>query len=277
MHAAANRLGVSRTTVLRRISGLEADIGTRLFHRSTEGYELTERGTGVLAYAEKVEAALFELEHAAYGGKQTVVGKVRIGATEGFGSTFIAPYLVELHRRHPDLDVELLALPGFVDMFKRQADLSITLEPPTYGRLVVKKLTDYILRVYASADYLESHPPITAIKDLQDHCLIDYIDDLRISDQLYFLTDTLPGAHAKLTSTSIVAQCKLVSSGAGLAILPSFMARREPDLVVVLPKLVKIKRTFWIVTPSDLSQLPHIRAVKDFLAELVRIKRDLLM
>jgi DNA-binding transcriptional LysR family regulator len=274
---AAKRLGVNRTTVARHVAGLETEVGGRLFHRDAKGYELTEIGTRFLACAERIEEDLSELEPSALGGQQNVVGKIRIGTTEGFGCMFIAPNLVELYRRHPDLEVELLAIPGFVDIFKRQADMSITLERPTHGRLIIEKLTDYYLRLYASRDYIENHPRITSTKDLADHCLIGYIKDLMFSKQLFYLDDAVPAAHPKITSTSIVAQYKLVASGVGLAILPSLIARREPDLEVVLPEVVKIKRTFWLVTPSDLRHLPHIRVVRDFLKELVITNRDLVM
>lgn len=274
---AAKRLGVNRTTVTRRIAGLEAEVGSRLFHRDTKGYVLTEIGTRFLACAERIEERFSELEPSALGGQQKMEGKIRIGTTEGLGCCFIAPNLVEFYRRHPGLKVELVAIPGFVDIFRREADMSITLERPTYGRLILEKLTDYYLRLYARRDYLENHPRITSTKDLVDHCLIGYVKDLVFSKQLLYLADVVPAAHPKITSTSIVAQCELVASGVGLAILPSVMARREPDLEVVLPEVVKIKRTFWLVTPSDLRHLPHIRVMRNFLKELVITNRDLLM
>jgi DNA-binding transcriptional LysR family regulator len=277
LEAAGKRLRVNRTTVARHIANLEAQVGGRLFHRTTKGYELTEIGTSALACAERIEDSFFEFEQSVLASPQKLSGKVRIGATEGFGGSFIAPNLLELNRRYPDLEIELLALPGFVDIWKRQADMSITLEPPTYGRLVIGKLTDYFLRLYASKDYLSNHPRITSTKDLLDHCLIGYIEDLRFSKQLFYLTDTIPSAHPRVTSTSIAAQCKIAAAGTGLAILPNFMARKEPDLQVVLPDVINIKRTFWIVIPSELRDLPRIKTVKDFLKELVNKNQDLLL
>ena len=170
-----------------------------------------------------------------------------------------------------------MAIPGFVDIFKREADMSITLERPTYGRLILEKLTDYYLRLYARRDYLENHPRITSTKDLVGHCLIGYVKDLAFSMQLNYLEDAIPTAHPTITSTSIVAQCRLVASGVGVAILPSLIACMDPDLEVVLPEVINIKRTFWLVTPSDLCHLPHIRVVRDFLKELVTTNRDQLM
>lgn len=277
LEVAAKRLGVNRTTVARRVAGLETEVGSRLFHRDTKGYVLTEIGTKFLACAERIEESFSQLKPSALGDQQKVGGKIRLGTTEGLGCSFIAPNLAEFYRRHPGLEVELVAIPGFVDIFRREADMSITLERPTYGRLILEKLTDYHLCLYARRDYLENHPRITSTKDLAGHCLIGYVKDLVFSKQLLYLYEVVPDVHPRFTSTSISAQYELVASGIGVAILPSVMARRNTDLEVVLPEVVKIKRTFWLVTPSDLRHLPHIRVMRDFLKEIVVTNRELLM
>ena len=90
-------------------------------------------------------------------------GTVRIGAPDGFGTYFLAAELGALAERHPGLTLQLVALPRTFSLSKREADIAVTLEQPTEGRLVSRKLTDYRLRLYASQDYLDRHGRIGAL------------------------------------------------------------------------------------------------------------------
>ena len=86
------------------------------------------------------------------------------------------------------MTVDLLPVPHFVNLPKREADLAITLERPERGPYVVTKLCDYQLRLYATRDYLANHDPITCTDDLARHAFISYVDDLAFSNELLYWT-----------------------------------------------------------------------------------------
>lgn len=125
--------------------------------------------------------------------------------TEAFGGYFLASRLADFQHRHPQLHIDLLPLPHFVSLSKREADLLIALERPQQGAYVSAKLCDYHLGLYASADYFVSHAPIRTIEDLAQHSFVSYVDNLTFSHQLLYLDATLPGMTARFRSTSVVA------------------------------------------------------------------------
>lgn len=274
--AAARRLGVDHTTVARRVQALEKQFGQPLFIRSGAGYTLAEGGRRLLAQAEAMESAYLAIERPGEGG-DGLSGLVRIGATEGYGVALLAGQLAGLGRRHPNLGIDLLAVPRMVRLARQEADIVITLERPERGPYIVTRLTDYVLRLYASRDYLERHPPIRRREDLREQRFVGYIEDLLYSRELHYLDEIGRPGQVALRSTSILAQQNAVLAGAGLAILPSFNARREPGLVEVLAGEIEFVRTFWMLMPAENKDLARMRACWDYLREMAEGNRDLLM
>ena len=112
LSAAAEQLGTEHTTVARHIHALEEELNSRLFHRSNNGYGLTEVGERLLAGAEAIESAYASAKAAASSEDQTISGTVRISTPDGFGSLFLAPRVRVLTDRHPKLEIEILATAG---------------------------------------------------------------------------------------------------------------------------------------------------------------------
>ncbi len=268
--AAAQRLGADHTTVSRRISGLETSLGASLFHRAPTGYTLTSHGERLLATAEAMESLSLAAQSEVGGADLKVTGAVRIGAPEGFGSAFLAPRLGALTERHPELKVELVAIAGVFSLSKREADIAIHLSPPAEGRLVARKLTDYRLGLYASHAYLARRPTIGRREDLPAHRFIGYIEDLLTTSELDYLRQGDLPIEAQIKSSNLIAQLAAARAGAGLCVLPHFIAREEPDLVPVLPQDVSLTRAFWLVTHADLRNLARVRETADFIVEEVK-------
>ncbi|GAB2783632.1 LysR family transcriptional regulator [Halomonas shantousis] len=262
---AARRLGVDHTTVARRVQALEKALGMPLFIRAAAGYRLSENGRNLLPRAEAMESACLSIEQYAPGGRDNLSGLVRIGATEGYGVAMLAPHLASLTARHPDLSVDLLAVPRTVQLSRHEADIVITLERPERGPFTITRLTDYVLRLYASDAYLRHHPPIRTREDLRQHTFVSYIDDLLYSKELCYLEELGRPRHVALRSTSILAQQQACAAGAGIAILPTFAASAEPRLRRVLADQVEFVRTFWMLMPTELRDVARMRATWDHL------------
>jgi len=162
--SAAQSLSVDHTTVSRRIDALERAVNAKLFDKTDRGFRLSESGEKLLPLAETIENAALRAQDNIAGGSSRLSGSVRIGAPEGFGSFFLAPRLPDLVTKHTGLDIELVALPRYLSLSKREADIGITLARPTSGRLYARKLTDYQLQLFASSNYLEEQGPISKKK-----------------------------------------------------------------------------------------------------------------
>ena len=83
-----------------------------------------------------------------------------------------------------------------------------------------------------------------------------------------YFQDLLPSVVPGLCSPSIVAQTKMVAAGAGLGILPAFMAEREDNLVELLSEEIRVERTFWLSIHADVAGVPRVRMLVDFLSKL---------
>lgn len=264
---AARRLGVEHTTVSRRIQALEKQMGATLFAREAGGHRLAEAGRHLLPSVEAMEAAVLGVERAAPTPGGGPSGLVRVGVTEGFGTLILAPHLARLTQRHPHLSIDLLALPRMLHLSRREADIVISLERPKRGSVIVTKLADYRLYLYGQREYLARRPLVARREDLRHHDFISYVDDLLFSKELQFIDQLYPPERFALRSTSITAQYEAVRAGAGLAVLPAFLADRDPILARVLAQEAVFTRTFWMSMPAEAKHLARMQAVWGFLKE----------
>jgi DNA-binding transcriptional LysR family regulator len=272
--AAARQLEADHTTVSRRISALEASLKAKLFERSPQGYTLTEPGERLLRHAESMETQALAVASELGGADLALSGTVRIGAPDGIGTYFLAPELGALAERHPGLTLQLVALPRTFSLSKREADIAITLEQPTEGRLVSRKLTDYRLRLYASKEYLARHGPISELSDLSGKTLVTYVADLLYSPVLDYFSAIEKHTSRRFECASVVAQAEAVRAGVGIGVLHDYAVRQFPELEVVLPE-VSYLRTYWLVTHADVRNLRRVEEVYSFILSRVRANRGL--
>ena len=275
--AAARRLGADHATVSRRFTSLEESLKAKLFERRPQGYALTGHGEQLLAKAESMETEALAIQSEIGGADMALSGTVRIGAPDGFGSTFLASRFAGLAKAYPGLELQLIAMPRLLSLSKREADVAITLAPPKEGKVVARKLCDYRLGLYAAQDYLDAMPPITAAEDLFAHRVVGYIDDLIFTPELDYLDEVAKGLRAHIQSSSVLAQMNAVAAGAGIGVIHHFMAVDEPRLVPVLPESVSITRSFWLLVHADLKDVARVRAVVDFIVRESKANRALLM
>ena len=271
--AAAARLGLDHSTLSRRVAAIERGLKAKLFDRSPSGYALTEQGRRLLPMAEEMERLALGAAEMVGGSAATAEGAVRIGSPEGFGSYFLAPRIGRLKARHPQLTVQLVAATAVFSLAKREADIAISVSRPPAGRLQVSKLTDYDLGLYAAPAYLADTPEIGASEDLVRHLFVSYIGELLHFPELDFLQHVAPGGATSMESSNLVAQLRATLAGAGLCVLPAFIAREESGLVRVLPEEVSLTRSLWLTVHQDLAVLAGIRAAVRFIREEVETAR----
>jgi DNA-binding transcriptional LysR family regulator len=271
--AAAQRLQIDHTTLSRRLSALEHALKAKLFDRSPSGYTLTEPGRRLMPTAEEMERLALAAQEAVGGSATAVAGAVRIGAPEGFGSYFLAPRIAALKALHPDLLIQLVAATAVFSLSKRDADVVVSVWRPPAGRLTVSKLTDYDLALYAAPAYLDRHPPIRSERDLAGHSFVSYIGELLHFPELDFLQHVAPDGATSVESSNLLAQLRATLAGAGLCVLPAFLAGEENGLVRVLPDEVSLTRSLWLIVHQDLAGLARIKAVVRFIKEEVAAAR----
>jgi len=273
----ARKLGIDHTTLGRRIAGLEEALKVQLFERHPTGYRLTNAGERLLYSAEAMESIALNAQKQIGGEDLSVTGAVRIGAPEGFGTDFLASRIAALCRKHPQLEIQIVAMPRLFSLSKREADIAIGLSRPREGRLVTRKLIDYRLRLYASSNYLATVPPVHSVEDLRGCRFIGYIDDLIYSQQLDYLGEIANFLSPQLKSSNLIAQLNATIKGAGICVLPDFIALGREGLVPVLAGEISLIRSFWLITHADLRSLARIKTVSAFISSEVKAAQALFM
>lgn len=262
---AARRLEVKHTTVSRRIQRLELAVGAPLFIRTPTGHALTRKGQALLEDAQSIERLFLGIDEELADPADQVSGVVRVGCTEGYGVGILPPYMPELRRLHPGLQVDLIVQPRPIQLARNEADIVITIDRPERGPYMITKLSDYTLGLYASPAYLAKMPQISRLADLREHHFVGYIEESGPAKGLPAIWDLAPSVHCGFRSTSVFAQISAVASGAGVAILPAYLAKGRGDLSQVLGEIVSFQRTYWMLMPIELKRIARVQAVWHFL------------
>lgn len=276
LKAAAKASRVDATTLGRRLKKLEDRLGRTLFERTREGLVPTEAGEALLQAVQAMDSAAAGIEQRPSEGEGPS-GLLRLSVSEGFGSWFLARHVAGFSQAYPRLTLDLVAQSGFLNPSRRETDLAVMLSRPKSGPVIARKLSDYHLRLYASPAYLaERGTPHEADDLLSGHSLVGYIPDLLYAPELGYLDEILPGLTANIRSSSINAQHRLLVHGAGIGVLPAFIAAGDERLVPVLPDK-QITRSFWLVTHRDTQNLARVRAGRDWLLSCVQQDRQALL
>lgn len=171
---AAKALGMPNSTLSRRITAMEADLGLRLLHRTTRKIELTEAGQFYFDRCERiVEQA--RLAHEAIGDFRTEpAGRLRVSLPVDFATTYLAPLIAEFSRTYPAIDFELDLAPRNIDLVAEPFDVAIRMRAQPDSHLVARLLAQLRPHIYASPGYLEhAGEPVTPV-DLSRHTFIDF-------------------------------------------------------------------------------------------------------
>jgi len=269
MLAAARRLGLNQATLSRRIAALEGELGAQLLIRRAHGCALTEEGAALARRLERVESEMLQAQSELQRKDSGISGTVRIGAPDGFGVAFLAPWLGRLAERHPDLTLQLVPVPRSFSLSEREADIAVMVGQPESGRLRVRKLTDYTLGLYAAPGYLAREgTPETLAALAEHHRLVGYVEDLIYAPALNYSRDILRNWRSRFEISSAIGQKEAVRGGCGIGVLHDYLARGEPDLVPVLPEL-RVVRSYWIAFHETLRDVERVQVAARFLTKLV--------
>lgn len=257
---AAHNLGLTHSTVSRRIAALEKSLGGRVLVRSDDGWELTDLGERAVAVAEQMETAVAELESPGLG-PETVSGVVRMTATDGFSAYIASPAVAKLRRRHPGLSVEIVTVTRQALQQRSGLDIEVVVGEPRVHRAEAIELGDYELGLYASRDYLAANGTPASVEEVSNHRLVYFVDSMLQVDDLDAPRRLFPEMKDALTSTNVFVHVEATRAGAGIGFLPCFMADRHPDLVRLFSDSVAERLPYWMVLRSGSMRRPAIAAV----------------
>lgn len=261
---AAEQLGVDHTTVSRRIAALEEALGGRLLTQAASGWELTPLGHQAVDTAARIEAAVADLTSPS-AEPDPIQGVVRMSATDGFSAYIAAPAIAELRQRHPGLSVEIVTVTRRALQYRSGLDIEVVVGNPQTKRAHIVELGSYALGMYATRAYLDRNGTPTSADELMTHPLVYFIDSILQVDDLDLPRRLVPRMHDSLTSTNVFVHVEATRAGAGIGLLPCFMADRHDDLVRLLPEEFNEHLPYWMVVRPDSLRIAAVSAVADAL------------
>jgi DNA-binding transcriptional LysR family regulator len=274
--AAARTLGVSQTTVARRLAALETSLGLVLFERRQAGYALTPAGEALVARAEAVEAAAGSFGDAAASHSREASGSVCVTMVELYAVTIMPPILKDLHQAHPGIRIVLDTADHHRDLGAGEADVALRgghIAPDS--SLVGRRIAPDPWTVYCSRAYAAGHKRPRNAHDLRQHAFIGGGGDKIWPAYLAWLRRHGLEAAVTIQHSSASGLLAAVRAGAGLAVLASFIGDRDPELVRCVPPSAGDDSELWLLTHERLRHTPRVRAVMDFLGErLTRLARQ---
>jgi DNA-binding transcriptional LysR family regulator len=269
LSATARELRVNHATVARRVTSLETQLGRPLFDRRADGYALTAEGKAVLDEARSMdEAALSVLRRLDAGTELS--GLVRLSVGRVLAERFLINRLRTFHKRYPAIDLEVIGGSRVVSLARREADVALRYGSPKDSELVARRVARITFGFYASPDYrdrLEAGDAPT---------FIGFDEESDFIAEAAWLTRRFGERRFSFRTNSQTTQAAAARAGYGVALLPRYVAADEQGLVQVSLGERLPERDVWLLIRRDLTKVPRVRAVTDYLIDLFRRERKLL-
>lgn len=266
---AGDALHLSQSAVSRQIRALEESLGTTLFHRHARGLILTEQGEllfdATSTMAKKLDSAAARIRDS----EEEVFGELRVTTTVGFGTLWLAPRLVKLYERYPELKIDLLLEERVLDLPMREADVAIRMKEPAQADLIRKRLLNIRMRLYATSEYLARCGRPESLADLRHHRLICQNPVTpQVSAGAHLVQQILSHeVHSTLTVNNYFGVLQGVLNHIGIGVLPDYLTVDFPELERVLPDVESVEVPVFLAYPEELRQSRRVTAFRDFVQE----------
>ncbi|MDR3395264.1 MAG: LysR family transcriptional regulator [Parasulfuritortus sp.] len=272
---ASRVLRASQPTLGRHIAALESQLGVVLFERTGRGLVPTRTALQLAEAARGMESGALLLARTVSGAQTRASGTVRITASVPAAVQLMPPVLARLRQALPGLQVELVSSNQVSNLLRREADIAVRMVRPDQASLVARKIGTVALGAYAHRSYLARRGTPRQLADLLQHELIGSDTDNAILQGFEALGYPVTREAFALRSDDLLVQWQAVRAGLGVGFAADYMGRGEPDVVRLLPGLLKIPPLpMWLAVHREIRTNRHIRAAYDFLAEA--LPRELL-
>lgn len=264
LSGASRSLRVAQPTIRRRIASLEESLGVVLFTRAPNGLVPTDAAHATLPHAETMAVAAHALVRSTSGPLEAERGTVRVTSSVVVGLEVLPPLLGPLRERFPGIQLELTQSNRLEDLLRRDADVAVRMVAPTQQSLVARKVGVVPIGLYAHARYLDAHPPPRNVEQLKAHSLIGADRDRAFLQGLAAMGLNVTARDLAIRTDNDVAQLAALRAGLGIGVCQVPIARGEPELKRVLPRL-EFPLEMWVVMHEDQRAVRRVRAVFEHL------------
>ncbi|HEV7415367.1 MAG TPA: LysR family transcriptional regulator, partial [Tianweitania sediminis] len=272
---AAEKLRLSQSAISRQVSALEHDVGVPLFHRHARGLVLTEQGELLFRTAHEVLMKLENVRTQLVEAKDRPSGVLRVTTTVGLGAGWLTERVQEFIDLYPEIQLQILLANEELDLTLRHADCAIRLRQPQQPDLIQRRLFTVHFHLYASPAYIAKHGRPESVADLDNHRIVTFGEPVpsHLTDLNWLETAGKPeGARrfATLQINDILSIKRAVQRGAGVAMLPDYLAEKEANLVQLMPETEVPSYDTYFAYPDALKQQAKLHVFRDFLLSKAR-------
>ena len=271
--AAADKLGVAKSAVSRRLKELEGHLGVELFHRTTRKMNLTDTGRAFYHQSVRIVEDVIEAEHATSQAHGTLKGSLKIALPSTFGLMHMGPAINEFLQENPQIEFDLDFNDREVDLIQEGFDLAIRIANLPDSSLIARRLAPIQFVMCASQVYLEQKDTPYSPDELRDHQCLVY--SLMRDFEYWHLTDSNGREirvkiqpYLKASTGEFLKDAAI--EGLGIILVPSFIAYKEIESGALVPiledyKLPQIEA--YAIYPQTRHLSQRVRAFVDFLAK----------
>ncbi|VAW52453.1 Transcriptional regulator, LysR family [hydrothermal vent metagenome] len=272
LSAAARALGVNHSTVFRRIGAIEKKLGVRLFERLTSGYIMTKAGEAMLESGERVENEVLGLSRKLIGRDLQLRGVLRVAVPDALLTKILMPHLGVFSQRYPKIQLELIISNNYLNLTRREADIAVraTQDPPE--TVVGRRMCAMMTTIYGSTEYLARQTEGA----IENHTWLLPDESLIQLPIIKWLGRHYPKATIGLRCNTLLGLHEAVAHNFGVAALPCFLGDPDTRLKRILPLTDALDSELWLLTHPDLRRTARVRALMDFLANVLEKEKNLI-
>ena len=270
---AARRLRSSKSAVSRHVAALEADLGARLFHRTTRSLTLTEAGRGYYERASRILADLAEADASVSQLQAAPRGRLRVNAPMSFGFLHLAAALGDFLSLYPEIELDVTLTDRFVDLIDEGVDVAVRIGSLTDSSLVARRLALVRRVLCASPDYLKARGVPQTPDDLKAHDCLSNTNVTITREWRFIHPDGKPWpveVKGRMSANNGDMLRVAALRGHGFVHLPTFIVGEDlkaGTLVSVLGPYIAQDLTLNAVYPTARHLSPKVRAFVDFLSQ----------
>lgn len=254
--AAARAVGQTQPTMGRRLRALEEALGHTLFQRTNDGFVLTDEGTAVLSYAERMEEEALGFARALTGKETQLTGLLRVSSSDWFGIHLLTPVFARFLETHPGISLELVTDSRLYNLARREADLVFRIAPFDEPDVIQRKLMHIDYALYGRVDRAA---PLRGAG--HGHTLISMDSAFRSLPDVEWIQRMLPDAKIMFGSNNRGVQARMCAEGSGLAVLPCPLGDATPGIQRIDLGEAPPGRDVWLGYHRDLRRLARLRAL----------------
>ncbi len=258
---AHSTMGMTHSTLLRKLDLIESRLKARLFERSRGRYTLTAAGHEIVQAALAFEPIASATELRVRGHDLRPTGEVRVSVASIVIEHLLTPVLSQFGSAFPKIQIELAASREHVSLRRREADVAIRIADVVPDWLVGRKLTNLDFKVYGRRRG-RTGGVLRAVEELLvDRRWIGFERDSRDLKFDRWLSDKVPDSSVVLRVDSFSHAATMVRAGLGIALLPAFVESGLPDLQPLTAPIAELRTPLWLITHPELKDTTRIRVL----------------